>query len=634
MSPSILLLISCWPDIPAEPAETVATPIAPKAAPPPVVLPDSFESLSYEAVDGFGRPAPADPSRFNLPSGIAVDSGTGDFYVADTLHRRIQRFKADGTFITEWKTLAAMGITVDPTDHSVLLTLPGKLKVIRYSPDGEELGEIVGSDSGKNELDEPVDVAVHPKDGRVYVLDKGGYVVVFGRLGKPLARWLSGYQDPANDDRGMLRRGHRSMGIDLSPDGKHVYISNSGSCMVSQFTSEGEIVRRWGEERSSEPGLFRWNRGMAIDGDGRVIVADTDNERLQIFSATGEFERWFRGPHDEESGIFHPRSVAVNQKTGQIYATASYSHRVDIFTSTGDLVRSIGGLNTEGDILNEARNFTVEPTTGKFYVSARRDHVIKRFDTDGTHELSFIPGPGPIDGVDAAWVYQANFQFPAPLQFAPDGTLWAIRQGYHYADDPTPAHLLRQYDREGRFLSAIEHEALAGYMMGFDIHDQTGEFFITSTRDDRIVHMSATGELVRTFGDTGETPLKDPTGLAIDESRKLMYVTDSGNDRVVVYDLEGNQLSEWGSTGKKLGEYRLLPPSGVAVDDCGLVYVADRNNRRVVVHTPEGEPITYMQLNGQPKAKPLDVVAHGDRISVVGDGEIKHFIRSGLSCEG
>ena len=119
------------------------------------------------------------------------------------------------------------------------------------------------STPASGQLDEPVDVAVHPKDGRVYVLDKGGYVAVFGRMGKPLARWLSGYRDPADNDEGMLRRGHRSMGIDLSPDGKSVYVSNSGSCMVSQFDTEGELIRRWGEERSSEPGLLRWNRGMA-----------------------------------------------------------------------------------------------------------------------------------------------------------------------------------------------------------------------------------------------------------------------------------------------------------------------------------------------------------------------------------
>ena len=39
--------------------------------------------------------------QFDRPEGIAVD-GNGDVYVADTWNHRIQKFTADGTYLTQW----------------------------------------------------------------------------------------------------------------------------------------------------------------------------------------------------------------------------------------------------------------------------------------------------------------------------------------------------------------------------------------------------------------------------------------------------------------------------------------------------------------------------------------------------
>ena len=109
-------------------------------------------------------------------------------------------------------------------------------------------------------------------------------------------------------------------------------------------------------------------------------------------------------------------------------------------------------------------------------------------------------------------------------------------------------------------------------------------------------------------------------------------MADSGNNRVVVYDLDGNVLQMWGEKGRELGQFRMLPPNGLDVDDCGLVYVSDLTNRRVVVYTHDGKPLQSLQIDGQPKPKPRDVAVSGDTIALVGEGRVAVFKRSGVVC--
>ena len=51
---------------------------------------ETYQDLSYQPKNYFGRPPPLAPYRFNLPSGIAVDSTSGDFFVADKNNEMIQ----------------------------------------------------------------------------------------------------------------------------------------------------------------------------------------------------------------------------------------------------------------------------------------------------------------------------------------------------------------------------------------------------------------------------------------------------------------------------------------------------------------------------------------------------------------
>ena len=95
----------------------------------------------------------------------------------------------------------------------------------------------------------------------------------------------------------------------------------------------------------------------------------------------------------------------------------------------------------------------------------------------------------------------------------------------------------------------------------------------------RILIVTPEGRLVREFGAYGAEPgrLNLPAAVATDKDG-LIYVTESGNNRVQVFDANG--------TSKKIlkidGGGSLNQPFGVAVDDNGNVWVGDKGNNRIV----------------------------------------------------
>lgn len=63
-----------------------------------------------------------------------------------------------------------------------------------------------------------------------------------------------------------------------------------------------------------------------------------------------------------------------------------------------------------------------------------------------------------------------------------------------------------------------------------------------------------------------------------------LYVTDEGNDRVLVFDPQGALLASIGSEGDALGQFEL--PKGAAVSALSYLYAADRANKRVQKFDP------------------------------------------------
>jgi sugar lactone lactonase YvrE len=111
-----------------------------------------------------------------------------------------------------------------------------------------------------------------------------------------------------------------------------------------------------------------------------------------------------------------------------------------------------------------------------------------------------------------------------------------------------------------------------------------GKIFVTDITADR-VYVYLDGKNIGTLGETGE--LDSPSGVALDEKRGLAYIVDSKKHFVIVYSMSNyTKLRTIGKRGTGDGEFNY--PTNIAVDSEGMLYVVDTGNFRVQIFDRDG----------------------------------------------
>lgn len=116
--------------------------------------------------------------------------------------------------------------------------------------------------------------------------------------------------------------------------------------------------------------------------------------------------------------------------------------------------------------------------------------------------------------------------------------------------------------------------------------------YVADSALDRVFVFDLRGNPLREMGQHGE--LKDPGGVAVDSVRNRVYVTNTKNHVISVFNTEGHFIENLGERGVDPGYFNF--PTQISIDSEGNLYVVDTGNFRVQVLTPEGKPI--MQLGG------------------------------------
>ena len=120
--------------------------------------------------------------------------------------------------------------------------------------------------------------------------------------------------------------------------------------------------------------------------------------------------------------------------------------------------------------------------------------------------------------------------------------------------------------------------------------DSKGLIYVADTGNQRIQVFKPDGTFVRKWGGKGphDGEFHSCVGIAI-SSQDEVYVVDQALSRVQVFRTDGTFLRKWGSFGPPgYHDDRLHNPTGVAIHPSGLVLVADTDNDRVQVFSADG----------------------------------------------
>ena len=271
-------------------------------------------------------------------------------------------------------------------------------------------------------------------------------------------------------------------------------------------------------------GRFDYPRAIALDESrGRVYVVDK-SARVQRFSLDGELETWWRMPAYENG---KPTGIAVDED-GRVMVADTHEQRIAIFSPEGELLETHGRLGTEPGEFIYPTDVVRGPDDTWFVSEYGGNDRIQIFDSDWN----------PI-GVIGSFG-EAVFETEGELLLArPQSIFWdAGREELYIADAVN--HRIVVTDATGRRLRILGGPGIDPGRLSYPYDlalEPDGTLLVVEFGNNRIQRLDAfDGRPLGVWGGTGVEPgrLRYPWGL--DAGDRTMVVLDSGNSRVLVGD--------------------------------------------------------------------------------------------------
>jgi sugar lactone lactonase YvrE len=175
------------------------------------------------------------------------------------------------------------------------------------------------------------------------------------------------------------------------------------------------------------------------------------------------------------------------------------------------------------------------------------------------------------------------------------------------------------FDREGKYHGRIGSTDKFNRPTGIAILDN--KVYVVDTLGHKILVFSKdNGSIIQSYGRNGTGPgdFNYPTNIFIGKDRNV-YVMDSLNFRVQVFNEEGKYLFSFGKHGDGTGDFS--KPKGIAVDSEGHIYVSDAEFDNIQIFNRDGQLLLVVGSTGTGKGEmslPAGIFIDGqDRIYVV-----------------
>ena len=442
---------------------------------------------------------------------------TGVVFVCDTDHNNVKRFSTSGVYQGQWGVQGAgvgefeqpVDVAFDADGYAYVVDL-GNNRVQKFDASFEHVLDIGNTGPTDTQLDAPTAIAVGP-DNRLYVTDLGDTIKVYG--------------------------------------------------------TDGSFVRSAGESGSG-PGQFNFPRDLALDADGNVYVADTDNDRLQKLDADLQ-PVW--ALIDNLLGRFvAPVGIAYSAQQGILVSdTVGDQARIAFFSPNGEYAGDVRIATGGSPGLAHAGSGVAIAPNGDFYLTDSTNQSVAKFSADRAL-IKFFGAPGTGPG-----------QFMDPRGVAVDdvGNVFVVDGGNNR---------VQKFDSNGVFLDNWGgFGAAAGQ---FDSPQGIAVFgdrvYVADTGNDRVQAFDRSGGFLTQWGEPGldaPSQFAVPRGVAVDRDG-YVYVVDANNDRVQKFTPDGAFVVSFGHTSPG----RFINSIGVAVADNGDVLVVNSGEKRIVVwQTPQ-----------------------------------------------
>eukprot|EP00439_Symbiodinium_sp_Y106_P004756 s6860_g1.t1 len=353
----------------------------------------------YGYADGPGKTA-----CFANPEGIAIDR-EGNVIVADTGNLRIRKVTADGTVCTvvgsgnqglsdgEGKAGSETFndpegegnlIVADAANHCVRKVFVNRaidrFVVLTLSGNGEP-----GSNDGQCKdacFNDPKDVAID-SNGDIFVADTSNHrirKISQGVVSTLAGCGTAGFQDGPGESAAFADP--ESVAIDLQGN---IVVADTNNHSIRKVTPEGQVSTLAGagmEGYIDGPGAearFHCPEGLAVDGDGNVIVADTENHRIRKVQPDGKVSTIVGGDMGFADGAletarFHtPTDVAVDGDVGVLLQPPS-SFRRDMLRMLSDPALSDISFSVDGEVVAACR-VLIMARSEYFYTMLNSDFI-------------------------------------------------------------------------------------------------------------------------------------------------------------------------------------------------------------------------------------------------------------------
>ena len=362
------------------------------------------------------------------------------------------------------------------------------------------------------------------------------------------------------------------------------------------FTGPYDVVTDWPKPLSDLPGHDGWTwgavQGIFAESPDRVFIiqrgelADVGRPAARPIPEFGPglsfpvgeapLRNASQGPASSMPGAGRPGADPDDPAEawqGRPGIDARWEHTIVVVDRDGNITEE---WTQWDELMRRPHAIYINPYDSDKHVWIVDDHnhALFKFSNDGTELVQTIGTPGE-SGADAT-----HFNRPTFLAWLPDSTLF-VADGYN-------GTRVAKFDANGNFLMdwgdrGTPPETRPGYfntVHGIAVDPESRRVFVSDRSNDRIQVFDENGNYLDEWP---MGPQANTQFLYIGEDRNL-WAADDRTWKILKYDLEGHLLYAWGSQGAWAGG--LWNVHGLSVDQEGNLYIAEVANGRAQKFVP------------------------------------------------